>query len=36
LAYFYIEHEMKEDLEDGLHEVNLERIKKNLKPTGAQ
>ncbi len=31
LAYFYIEHEMKEDIEEGLHEINIERIKKEFK-----
>ncbi len=31
LAYFYIEHEMKEDIEEGLHEINIERIKTSLK-----
>ena len=31
MAYFYIEHEMKEDVEDGLHEINIERIKKEFK-----
>jgi hypothetical protein len=36
MAYFYLEHEMKEDLEDGLHKVNIVRIKKNFKPNGVQ
>ena len=31
LAYFYIEHEMKENVEEGLHEINIERIKKEFK-----
>jgi hypothetical protein len=31
LAYFYIEHKMKEEIEDGLHEINIEKIKKNSK-----
>jgi hypothetical protein len=31
LAYFYIEHKMKEEIEDGLHEINIEKIKKEFK-----
>ena len=32
LAYFYIEHEMKDSIkEGGLHEINIERIKKDFK-----
>ena len=31
LAYFYIEHEMKENVEEGLHEINIEQIKKEFK-----
>ncbi len=31
LANFYIEHEMKEDIEEGLHEINIMRIKKDFK-----
>jgi hypothetical protein len=31
MAYFYIEHEMKEDVEDGLHEINIKRMKNNSK-----
>jgi hypothetical protein len=25
LSYFYIEHEMKEGLEEGLHKINIEK-----------
>jgi hypothetical protein len=32
LAYFYIEHEMNDSInEEGLHEINIERIKKEFK-----
>lgn len=36
IFYFYIEHKIKEDVEDGLHEANIERMKKNLKHTVVQ
>jgi len=31
MACFYVEHELKEDVGDGLHEINIERIKKEFK-----
>ncbi len=32
LAYFYIEHEQEKNMdEEGLHELNIERIKKEFK-----
>ncbi len=29
LAYSYIEYKMKENVEEGLHEINIDQIKKN-------
>jgi hypothetical protein len=31
MAYFYIEHEMKEEIEDGMNEINIEKIIKEFK-----
>ena len=37
LAYFYMEHDEENKIdEEGLHELNIERVKKNLKLTGAR